>query len=86
MDKPAPTPTNDPWSCDPTLVLIDQKRLANMCLCSERTIERKRLDGTGIPFVRIGRLVRYRLIDVLEYLEAQRRTSTSDTGPDEVVK
>ena len=69
---------------DPALVLVDQKQLAADILhCSERKVERDRLDGTGIPFVRIGRLVRYRLIDVHQYLERHRRTSTSDTRPEE---
>ncbi len=71
-------------SDDPALVLVDQKQLAEGILhCSERKVERDRLDGTGIPFVRIGRLVRYRLVDVLEYLERRRQTSTSDTPPEE---
>lgn len=61
---------------NPALVLFDQIRLAELFGCSERTLERQRLEGTGIPFVRVGRLVRYRLVDVLQYLERQRRTST----------
>lgn len=65
---------------DPALVLLDQTRLAKLLGCSARTLERQRLEGTGIPFCRIGRLVRYRLLDVSEYLEAQRRRSTSDPG------
>ena len=64
---------------DPALVLLDQNRLAKLLSCSARTLERQRLEGTGIPFCRVGRLVRYRLVDVRQYLEAQRRTSTSDT-------
>ena len=63
---------------DPALVLINQNRLAEMLGCSARTLERQRLEGTGIPFCRVGRLVRYRLVDVIEYLEAQRRWSTSE--------
>ena len=65
---------------DPAFVLLDQDRLAELLGCSARTLERQRLEGTGIPFCRIGRLVRYRLLDVSEYLETQRRTSTSDNG------
>ncbi len=70
-------------SDDPALVLLDQNQLAELLGCSVRTLERHRLEGTGIHFVRIGRLVRYRLIDTREHLEAQRRTSTSDTRPEE---
>ena len=69
---------------DPALVLLDQDRLAKLLGCSPRTLERQRLEGTGIPFTRVGRLVRYRLIDVHRHLEGQRRTSTSDPGSVEV--
>lgn len=65
---------------DPALILLDQRRLADLLGCSARTLERQRLEGGGVPFCRIGRLVRYQLSDVLAYLEAQRRTSTSDAG------
>ncbi len=71
-----------PLSDDPALVLLNQEQLAVLLGCSTRTLERQRLEGTGIPFCRVGRLVRYRLLDVSEYLEAQRRTSTSDTRPE----
>ena len=71
---------HDTATGDPALVLLDQTRLAKLLGCSARTLERQRLEGTGIPFCRVGRLVRYRLLDVSEYLEAQRRRSTSDPG------
>jgi hypothetical protein len=34
------------------------------------TLQKDRVAGIGIPFVRIGRLVRYRPADVAAYLEA----------------
>ena len=67
-------------SDDPKLVLLNQNQLAKLLGCSARTLERQRLEGSGIPFCRVGRLVRYRLADVSDFLEAQRRRSTSDTG------
>ncbi len=70
-------------SNDPALILLNQEQLAELLGCSTRTLERQRLEGTSIPFVRVGRLVRYRLIDVHQYLERQRRTSTSDTRPED---
>ncbi len=76
-DHPA---SYDTLSDDPALVLLDQDRLAKLLGCSARTLERQRLEGTGVPFCRVGRLVRYRLLDVSEYLETQRRQSTSDSG------
>ena len=80
--------SNDTVFGDPALVLLDQSRLAKLLGCSARTLERQRLEGTGIPFVRLGRnrLVRYRLIDVHQHLEHQRRTSTGDTRPEEAPK
>jgi len=35
---------------------------------SVSTVQKRRVTGTGIPFVRIGRLVRYRQSDVDAYL------------------
>ena len=68
---------------DPALILLNQEQLADLLGCSTRTLERLRLEGASIPFVRVGRLVRYRLIDIHQYLERQRRTSTGDTRPEE---
>ena len=81
MTSTLPFPPHDTFG-NPALVLFDQTRLAKLFGCSERTLERQRLEGTGIPFVRVGRLVRYRLVDVLQYLERQRRTSTGDIQPE----
>jgi excisionase family DNA binding protein len=36
------------------------------------------VSGGGIPFVKLGRLVRYRRADVLAYLQGHVRRSTSD--------
>jgi hypothetical protein len=47
------------------------------------TLQKDRVAGTGIPFVRIGRLVRYRPTDVAEFLDAlpvHRSTSEADTA------
>ena len=42
------------------------------------SMQRDRWAGTGIPFIKVGRLVRYRQSDVQAYLDANLRTSTSD--------
>jgi hypothetical protein len=43
------------------------------------TLQKDRLAGTGIPFVRIGRLVRYRQSDVAAFLDTlPSRRSTSE--------
>jgi hypothetical protein len=47
------------------------------------TLQKDRVAGTGIPFLRFGRLVRYRPADVSEFLEAlpvHRSTSEADAA------
>jgi predicted DNA-binding transcriptional regulator AlpA len=48
------------------------------------TLQKDRVSGAGIPFVRIGRLVRYRQSDVKAYIEAlpvRRSISETTCGP-----
>ena len=46
---------------------------------STSTLEKKRLDGSGPPFVRLGgRAVGYDLASLNAWLDRQRRSSTSD--------
>ena len=58
--------------------MMTQTYLADLFEVSERKLERDRHEGTGIPFVKIGRRVLYRREDVLEYLKANRFTSTAE--------
>lgn len=44
------------------------------------TLEGWRVSGKGVPFIKIGRLVRYRTEDLDTYLAAQTRTSTSQAA------
>lgn len=44
------------------------------------TLEGWRVRGEGVPYRKIGRLVRYRIEDLDAYLDAQTRTSTSQAG------
>ena len=46
--------------------------------CSERTVERERTSGTGCKFVKIGRAVRYRRRDILDFIARHVRASTSE--------
>ncbi|MFC1491420.1 hypothetical protein ACFLQ0_02385 [Nitrospinota bacterium] len=41
------------------------------------SLQKDRLRGTGIPFIRIGRLIRYRKETVVLFLAEAERTSTS---------
>ncbi len=44
------------------------------------TLEGWRVSGKGCRFIKIGRLVRYRVEDLDAYLEAHTRTSTSQVS------
>lgn len=62
------------------LNLMDSVQLAEFLTNKPNTIEGWRIKGVGPRYIKIGRLVRYRLADVEEWLEAQARSSTSQAG------
>jgi hypothetical protein len=59
---------------------LNEKQLAGRWGVSVRTLQAARVRGSGVPFVRIGRSVRYRLEDVLAYEQGRLRTSTSENS------
>ncbi len=63
----------------PSMFLTDQQ-LADRWGISAKTLRNARVAGSYIPFVRIGRLIRYRLSDVESYEAAQTRQSTTEGG------
>jgi hypothetical protein len=65
-------------SLDNGLPRLNERQLAKRWGVSVRTLQAARVKGSGVPFVRIGRSVRYRLEDVLAYERAGLRNSTSD--------
>jgi hypothetical protein len=52
----------------PTTALFSQSTIAALRKCSIATIERDRWAGTGVPFIKINRLVRYRKCDIQLWL------------------
>jgi hypothetical protein len=64
---------------DNGLPRLNERQLAERWGVSVRTLQAARVKGGGVPFVRIGRAVRYRLEDVLAYEQARLRTNTSET-------
>jgi hypothetical protein len=46
-----------------------------------RTLIQRRHEGGGPPYLKLGNRVRYMPSDLRRWLEARRRTSTSDPGP-----
>lgn len=61
--------------------LWTQRELCAYLNKSEAWAERARLTGDGPPYMKVGRSVRYQADEVLAWLEAKRRRSTSDHGP-----
>jgi hypothetical protein len=60
--------------------LLTEIEAAQLRRQSVRTLQAERLRGDGCRFVKIGRSVRYRLGDILEFIELNVRASTSDSG------
>lgn len=65
---------------DPDTLLTGREAAALLRL-SERTMERHRVAGTGPRYVALGRAVRYRRRDLIDWIEHSARRSTS--GPSE---
>lgn len=58
--------------------LLNQKQVAEIIGFSEAWLERKRWEGGGIPYRKLGRSVRYDERDVLDWIEAHgKQNSTS---------
>ena len=61
---------------DPEHVLLDDHDTAGCLDQSRKTLETWRREGREIPFIKLGRRVRYRLADILAYLDAHTYAST----------
>ncbi len=57
------------YDCAPDSALFDQITVAAIRNCSLATIERDRWAGTGVRFIKTGRLVRYRKTDIRAWLD-----------------
>jgi hypothetical protein len=65
--------------------LLSDRDVEKIAKRARSTLQKDRVAGTGIPFIRIGRLVRYRPSDVAAYFNAlPARRSTSETPQGEV--
>ena len=64
-------------------VLLTTREAADLLGLSPRTLQGYRYRGApdpGLPFVKFGQSVRYRRRDVLAFVDARTRSSTSDDG------
>lgn len=59
--------------------LLTQEELCRFLGKSKAWAERGRWAGYGPAFIKVGRSVRYRKTDVLRWLDAQTRNSTTET-------
>lgn len=60
--------------------LLNERQAAHFLDCSEFKLQKDRRQGSPIPYLRIGRNIRYRLSDLEDYLEKQTFRSTSEYG------
>jgi len=61
--------------------LLSDRDVARIIGRARSTLQKDRVSGQGIPFVRVGRLVRYRAEDVERFLKALP-TCRSTSEPD----
>lgn len=61
-----------------SILYITEKQLSKITSISVKTLQGMRSKGSGIPYVKIGRLVRYDMKKVNEFMEINKRKSTSN--------
>lgn len=62
--------------------LVNETEAARILALSVKTLRRWRWIGKGPRFCKIGGAVRYDRADINAFIEAGRRTSTTDRGPE----
>jgi hypothetical protein len=75
-----PTDRNPPNYPSNSGVFLTELELASRQNRSVKTIQAERVAGRGVPFVKLGRSVRYRLSDIESYEAARLKVSTADKG------
>lgn len=63
---------------DPQHVLIDDKTAAACIHQKRKTLESWRRNGRELRFVKLGRQVRYRLSDILDYIDRNTFTNSRE--------
>lgn len=65
-----PAPKMD--QAQPTFIWVTEKRVSEITEIALQTLRNQRSRGIGFPYYKLGRSVRYRLGDILSYMEARR--------------
>lgn len=60
--------------------LLSSQEAAKYLGIAEPTLRISRMKGGGIPFIKMGRLVKYRIADIENYLAIRTYKSTSEIG------
>ncbi|WP_315701860.1 MULTISPECIES: helix-turn-helix domain-containing protein [unclassified Bradyrhizobium] len=63
--------------------LLTEIEAAQLRRQSVRTLQAERVRGGGCPFVKLGRSVRYRRADVLTFIAANLKASTSQVSAEQ---
>ena len=61
--------------------MLPTSEAAKMLGVSESWLEKKRVTGGGVPFIRLGRRIVYDPHDLIKWARMHRFTSTSDREP-----
>jgi hypothetical protein len=61
---------------NPEQIYIPDTEVAKILNSGVQSLRNNRSKGVGLPYSKFGRLVRYKLADVLAYLEARKITPT----------
>ena len=61
---------------EPVGQFVDERTLADLLCMPVRTLQDWRARGNGPPFYKFGKSVRYRVPEVVNWLDEQRKAST----------
>lgn len=77
----ASSANSNPLPISDSMRLVDTRGAADVLQLNERTLENWRTYGRGPRYVKIGGRVRYRVSDLLSYLDESTRQSTGNHNP-----
>lgn len=67
---------------DPNYELLPEGAVAKLLNVSVYKLQRDRCRGTGIPFVRLGRMIRYRQSEVRAYVDGAFQSTPHVSRPE----